>query len=232
MAHDLTIDQLSKALPKALRGNATQELVDKVNNLSTDPLVREAYRENILSYTKVMSEGRFQIGNYIEAVKYITHKVMGDTNLSAYRKTFPDRYKTFLNNGTSSKDIASYVTSYNKNKLVNLVREQTLIPTYILNADYYQKALNTQMEIMADKDVNARDRTAAANSILTHLKVPEATKVELDIGLKTDSVISDLRSTMVKLAGVQQKVISDGGATPKDIAESSVALIEGEVVDE
>lgn len=230
MDHELSLPQLQQALPKGFRNNATQDLVDKVNALTTDPIVREAYRDNLLSYTKVMADGRFQIGNYVDAVRYITHKLMGDTNHMAYIKTFPDRHQNFLNNGTCAKDIASYITSYNKNKLVNLIREQTLIPTYILNADLYQQAINTQAAIMVDEDVNARDRTAAANSLLQHLKAPEATKVELDVSIKTDNVIKDLRETTLGLVAQQKKMIQDGVVNPKEVAES-IIVIEGEVDD-
>ena len=114
MSHDLTLDQLTKVLPKGFKNNATQKLVDKINLMVKDPIIREAYRDNLLSYTSVLTDGRFQIGHYVDAVKYITHKLMGDSNILAYTKTFPDRYQNFLANGTNDKDIASYVTSYNK----------------------------------------------------------------------------------------------------------------------
>lgn len=231
MSQDLTIEQLHQALPKGLRKSATQELVDKVNTITTDPIVREAYRDNLLSYTSVMNDGRFKITQYIDAVRYITHKLMGNTNIEAYRKTFPDRYTNFIQNGTNAKDIASYVTSYNKNKLVNLVRDQSLIPTHILNADLYQKAINTQAEIMADPDVNSRDRTAAANSLLQHLKAPDSTKIELDVSVKTDNVISDLRKTTLDLVAQQKKMLEAGVVDAKEIAESNLSIIESEVDD-
>ena len=231
MAHDLTIDLLAKAMPKGMRQSATQELVDKVNAIKSDPIVREAYRDNLLSFTRVLSDGRFQIGHYIDAVKYITHKVMGETNISAYMKTFPDRYQRFCLNGTSSKDIASYVTSYNKNKLVNLVRDQTLTPTWLLNADVYQQAINIQASLMTDPDVSPKVRSDAANSLLTHLKAPEATKVELDITVKTDNVIDDLRKTTMELVTQQRKMIESGMSNPKEIAESTITIIDSEVVD-
>ena len=58
--------------------------------------------------------------DYVNAVKYVSHKLMGCTNLDAYVKTFPVKYQGFLNQGVLSKDIASYITAYNKSKLVNL----------------------------------------------------------------------------------------------------------------
>ena len=53
-----------------------------------------------------------------------------------------------LSAGKNAKDISSFVTSYNKNKLVNLILEQSMIPSWVLNQDMYQKALNVQCELM------------------------------------------------------------------------------------
>jgi len=230
MSNDLTIEQLQHALPKGMKQNASQELVDKVNTLTKDDLVRQAYRDNILSYTSVMMDGRFQIGHYIDAIKYITHKLMGDSNIDAYRKTFPDRYLNFVTKGTDPKDIASYVTSYNKNKLVNLIREQTLIPTHILNADYYQKAINKQVALMGDVNVSPTVQQKAADSLLVNLKPPETAKVEIDINTTQNKDIQELREHTLALAKQQQEMISNKMVSVKAVAEA--VLIEGEVEDD
>ena len=230
MSHDLTLPQLQKALPKTLSHNATQVLVDKVNGLVTDPIIREAFRDNLLSFASVMKDGRFKIANYVDAVRYITHQTMSESNLQSYVKTFPDRYQNFLVNGTSEKDIASYVSMYNKNKLVNLVRDQSAIPTYILNADLYQSAINTQAALMMSDEVSPKVRSDAANSLLTHLKAPEATKIELDISVKEDSVIQDLRQTTMKLVAEQRRMLEAGMVNPKQVAEQAI-VVEGEFQD-
>jgi hypothetical protein len=227
MAYDLTVEQFHKALPKGMRNNASQQLVDSINKIQSNSIEKEAYRENLLSYTNVMRDGRFQIVKYLEAVKYVTHKLLGDSNIQAYVKTFPDRYQKFLANGTESKDIASYVTSYNKNKLVNLIFEQTLVPSHILNAALYQDALNVQAALMNDEYVSPKVRSDAANSLLTHLKMPETTKIELDISVKEDSVIDELRKTTLALAKKQREMLESGTMKTIEVAESAI-LIEGE----
>jgi hypothetical protein len=146
---------------------------------------------------------------------------MGNTNIEAYTKTFPARYAYYLSNKTSPKDIASYVTSYNKNKLVNLIYEQTLVPTHILNADMYQKAINVQAELMMDDDVSPKVRSDAANSLLTHLKAPE-TKMEIDVTIKQDSTLSDLRATTEKLVQQQHALLTSGKVDAKFIAQSDL----------
>lgn len=221
----LTLDQFKEALPDKVKKSVNQELIDKVNNTLSDPELFENYRNNLLSYTKVMADGRFKIQNYLDAVRYVSFKLMGDSNIEAYSKTFPDKIQDFQARKVASKDIASYVTAYNKSKLVNLIYEQTLIPSYVLNQDLYQRALNTQAELM----INAKSekvRSDAANSLLTHLKPPEVKKVELDIGIKEDSSIAQLRQATLELAAQQRLALQAGMVTAQETAHS-VLVIEG-----
>ena len=146
---------------------------------------------------------------------------MGATNIDAFIKTFPNRYQRFLTNGVSQKDIASYITAYNKSKLVNLILEQSLIPSWVLNQDLYQKAINVQADLMINAN-SEKVRSDAANSLLNHLKPPEVQKVELNIGLKKDSVLQDLKETLFELALQQQKALEANVVPIKDITEQKI----------
>lgn len=222
----LTIEQFKMALPEKVKKSLNQELIDQINTTISDPEIYEAYRDNLLSYTKVMADGRFKVTNYVDAVRYVSHKLMGCTNIEAYTKTFPDKYARFVAQGVTAKDIASYVTAYNKSKLVNLIFEQTLIPSYVLNQDMYQKALNVQAELMVSAN-SEKVRCDAANSLLTHLKMPETQKVELDIGFKEDSSIAALRATTLELARQQRLMMESGAMNAQEVAHSKL-IIEGE----
>ena len=222
----LTVEQFRQALPDKVKKSINQELIDQINTTLSDPDMYEAYRDNLLSYTKVMSDGRFKVAEYINAVKYVSHKLMGCTNIESYSKTFPDKIARFTAQGVASKDIASYVTAYNKSKLVNLIMEQTLIPSYVLNQDLYQKALNVQAELMVSAK-SEKVRSDAANSLLTHLKMPETQKVELEIGVKEDSAISALRATTMELARQQRMMLEAGAMNAQEVAHSRL-VIEGE----
>lgn len=223
---DQSIDQFKKALPTSLKKSVNQELVDKINRTLNDPEMYETYRENLLSYTKVMNEGKFKLSNYIDAVKYASHKLMGKTNFDAFSATFPDKIQRWTQQGVASKDMASYVTAYNKSKLVNLIMEQTIIPSWVLNQDLYQKALNVQAELMVTAN-SEKVRSDAANSILTHLKQPETQKMELNVGMKEDSSIATLRQTTMELARQQRLAVESGAMDAQAVAHSKLA-IEGE----
>ena len=221
----LTLDQFKLALPDKVKKSINQELIDQINNTLSDPEMFESYRDNLISYTKVMADGKFKVTQYIDAVRYVSFKLMGCTNIEAYTKTFPDKYQRFIQQGVSAKDIASYVTAYNKSKLVNLIFEQTLIPSHVLNQDLYQRALNVQADLM----INAKSekvRCDAANSLLTQLKAPEVKKVELDIGVKEDSSIAALRATTLELARQQRLMVESGAMNAQDVAHGKL-IIEG-----
>jgi len=224
----LTIDQFKSALPDKVKKSVSQELIDQVNLTLSEPELFEAFRDNLIGYTQVMKDGKFKIEQYISAVKYVSHKLMGATNIEAYSKTFPDKMTRFAAQQVSSKDIASYVTAYNKSKLVNLIFAQTIVPSYVLNQDLYQKALNVQAELMVSAH-SEKVRTDAANSLLTHLKMPETQKVELEIGVKEDSTINVLRQATLQLAEAQRLAISSGAMSPLEAAHSKIVM--GEAID-
>jgi hypothetical protein len=226
----LTIDLMKKALPRQMRTKVDQTFVDKVNLTLSDPNTAEMFRDNIIGYASVLSEGRFKLTDYINAVRYVSYKVMDKTNTAAYIATFPDRYVQYKANGTSDKDIASYITSYNKNKLVQAVYELTLIPTHLLNADIHQKAINHLASLM----MNARSEKVQSDSaglLLTHLKRPEIQKVEIDVAVKENPMMQDMRKLMIDMATVQAKGIDSGHYNAQQIAHQSI-IIDAEVIDD
>ena len=224
----LTIDQFKQALPDKVKKSINQELIDQINGTLADPEMYEAYRDNLLSYTRVMADGRFKVDSYVQAVKYVSHKLMGCTNIEAYTKTFPDKYTRFVAQGVQAKDIASYVTAYNKSKLVNLIFEQTLIPSYVLNQDLYQRALNVQADLMISAK-SEKVRSDAANSLLTHLKMPETQKVELEIGVKEDGSIAALRQATLELARAQRLSMEAGQTNAQEVAHARLVVVDVDV---
>lgn len=227
LVETLTIEQVRHAVPPHLLHSVTQEMVDDLNSLAVDPLLGSVIRENFLSYTKVMTEGRFKIEDYISAVKYVTYKLMGYSNEEAYSRAFPNRYQILLDRNTSKKDISSHVSAYHKNKLVSLIMENALMPTWVLNQDMFQKALSVQYEIMNDATMNGKTRVEAANSLLTHLAKPkEAAKFQMNVNVE-NSGMKELREMMEKMAAQQQSAIIDGRASTVEIADAELVPSSG-----
>ena len=63
-------EQFKNLLPKQYKGVITQEVMDSINTALSDPLAMEAFKENLLSYTSVMKDGRFKQGvHFTKAIK-------------------------------------------------------------------------------------------------------------------------------------------------------------------
>jgi hypothetical protein len=222
----LTLDALKATMPKRQRHNVTQGLVDTLNKLVTDPEERQYFRQNLLSYTSVLQDPHVKMEAYIHAVRYVSYKMMGMTNQDSWCKTFPDRYARILADKKSSAHLRATVSGYNKNKIVATVYEQAMIPVHIVNADVFQQAVTTQAEIMTNPGVSDKVRSDAANSLMTHLRAPDAKKLDIGIQVKEDDSLRELRHAVTDLAIAQRKSIDAGTADAKEIAESR--LIHGE----
>lgn len=225
---EFTKNEIMEALPPQVKRGVNAKVIDKLNDALADPDMFMVMRENLVSYTNVMQKGKFSLENYIDAVKYISYKLMGASNLQAYRKTHPDRYHSMKERGLSEKDIASMISAYNKTKLVNLIYEQTLIPTWIMNADNLQKAINTQVEIMTNENNSPKVRSDAANSIMTHIKRPESTKIELDVSHKDNGALADLRAQTSLYVEAQRELLMKQQITAKEAAHSKIQAVDAE----
>lgn len=221
---------LVKAVPPQFKSAITESLVDMINNVTTDQIAAEEIRNNFITYTAVLKEGKYKMQDYLNAVQYVSYKQMGMSNRDAYFKTFPDRQAQLIGRGATDKDISSYVSAYHKGKLVNSIMEQVLVPSWILNQDLFQRALNTQAKIMDDEDVNPRDRVAAANSLLTHLSKPKDAITNINLDLRENSGLTELKNTLEQMAKKQQELIV-GGVSTKDIAGATLVREDEDITD-
>lgn len=224
----LTKEIVERAVPANLKSAITPQLVDLVNNIAADPLIAEQVRNNFISYTAVLKDGKFKTEDYVHAVAFVSYKLMGDSNKDAYFKTFPSRMANLMAKGTSEKDISAYVSAYAKGKLVNLILEQSLVPSWVLNQDLYQKALNVQAKLMVEA-VSEKVRTDAANSILTHLAKPKEAGPLINIDMKESSGMTEMKDMLGKLAEQQRNLILSG-VTAKEIAGQRIIDVEAKEI--
>ena len=215
----LTLHEVRESLPANFRNNITDHMVDQLNSLSTDPEEARYIRENFVSFSQVLMEGRYKVGDYVRAVMYVSHKVMGKSNIGAYVATFPERYQSMIDRQKTPKDISSIVTAYNKGALVTKVMERAIVPSWILNQGMFQTALQTQHDLMIDITVSDKVRCEAANSLLTHLKKPEVNKAELKIEIGLNDGMAALEASLVEMSERQLNSIAhDPGISANDVA--------------
>ena len=227
----LTEEEFKAALPDKVKKSVSPALIAEVNRIMTDPDFFEHYKDNLISHASVMKDGKYKVQSYLDAVKYVSHKLMNRSNFDSYSRTFPDKIAHFKATGVSDKDISSYVSAYNKGQLVNAIFAQSMIPVSVYNQAYFQEALNVQFELMTNVTVSAKVRSDAANSLLTHLKPPEVQKVELQVGVSEDGSIAALRRATLELAESQRLQIAAGQMTAQQAAHSKIVPAEADIVD-
>ena len=222
MENKLTIEEVKAVVPANLKYSVNQELVDKLNTVSTEPELANTIRENFISWNGVLREGKYKMEDYLNAVKYVSYKMMEYSNVDAYAKTFPQRFATLQAKGMTSK-------AYSKGKLVTSILEQSLIPFWLLNQDARQKALNTQVELMLYSKSD-RVRVMAADSVLAHTEEPKASGPLINVNIGKTSALDDLENTMARLAEMQKNTLANGKASLQDMLEQKV--VEAEVINE
>jgi hypothetical protein len=219
----LSLEDVQNAVPNHLRHSVTQTMVDRVNTVASDPIMAENIRNNFLGYSAILKDGKYKTEEYINAVTYVSFKLLGFTNIEAYTRTFPHRYARLVAQNTSSKDIAGFVSAYNRGKLVNLILEQTLVPTWVLNQDIYQKAINVQADLMMNSNSD-KVRTDAANSILNHLKKPETKEFQISVDTNDSAGIKEMRGMLAQLAQQQRELIEAGAMKTIEVASTRLVI--------
>ena len=226
---EITLDVLKDLMPKKTRSMASQELVDKINGWNDDPKLLGGLSTNVLSYIGVLKAGSYRIGDYMNAVRFVSYKLIGHSDIDAYATTFPERYQRLIDKGETRSDIGPYVSIYKTNELVVKILEQTIIPTHVLNAPMHQEALNELMRL----GLNAKSEIArvnALNGVLTHTKAPETAKIQLDVNIDRGTVIDDYEQAMRAMVAQQKDLISQGGDL-KAITNASIKRPEEPIID-
>ena len=216
----LALESVRKLVPKSQRTLITQEFLDKLEASVNDSLVAEQFKENFVTYLNVLSKGKYKMEDYINAVKYVSFKLLGYSNIKAYTATFPERYERLKAEGQTQ--IEAFVSMYNKNKLVMQIYEQTIVPSYVLNAPMHQQALNTLAAMIVDDDVRGMTKVKACEAILQYTKQPDVVKGELTIGIEQSDTINDLREITENLADTYRMMLEKKGMRLKDVAEANI----------
>lgn len=223
----ITLEELKEALPVKLRTFATEELADKIDNITKDAVFADNIRKNFLSYTNVLQDSRCSAEEYLNAVAYVSFKLMGYTNEEAYARTFPQRYASLVAQGKNKKDMSPYIHAFHRTKLVNQILEMAIIPSWILNQDAYQEAINKNVQLMRTAR-SEKVQQMAADSLLKHLSKPESKEVPMiNIDMRQGSGLDELREAITSLAQKQKELI-EAGMNTKDIAEQKLYVREAE----
>lgn len=218
----LTLDEVKAAMPTNCKNAVTQEFLDKVNDVINDPDTSSEFRDNFLTFSHVVKEGRYNLQDYLNAVRFVSLRQMGLKVKEAYAKTFPDRMLNFAAMGKSEKDISAHMSAFNKNKMVTMLYEQSAIEPWMLYQDAFAQGVRTLVNVCRTS-TNDMARASAANSLLVNLKRPEAAKIKVDV-TTNDGGVGALQDLLVQIAAEQQKAIASGAMSAQAVAHMPLVI--------
>lgn len=224
MADLITEEQFIASLPKGLNKGVPKQVLDDINDMISQGEEGEVFKENLMSHNHILKEGKFSLEQYVNAVKYISFRLMNHSQRKAYELTFPAKVTDWLANGTDEKAISSYVHAYNNSKLVMRLYDVTLVPFHLLNQPYRQEALLVEVELMRHAH-SEMVRHKAAETVLNTLAPPETTQTELQMKVRESEETSELKNALADLARAQKEMLEKGGSL-KDVAESTIVTAE------
>lgn len=207
-------------VPEQFRSAITNELVNKIEELESNPVFAEQIRDNLVTYIGVLRDNPASMDDYLRLITYVTSRMKGDNSLTCYAKAYPERYAALVKAGKTEGEIRRHAGSIEKGKMYVSLMQQVIVPSWILNYDAYQSAVRTQLEIMQDDTVSPMVRTQAANSLLTHLSKPkEAANITLNQNTLNANVddLGMLRNMLSDLSNRQHKTLITGAASTKDV---------------
>jgi hypothetical protein len=220
----ITEEQFIASLPKGLNRGVPKQVLDDINDMISKGEEGDVFKENLMSHNHILKEGKFSLEQYVNAVKYISFRLMNHSQRKAYELTFPDKVTDWLANGTDEKAISSYVHAYNNSKLVMRLYDVTLVPFHLLNQPYRQEALLVEVELMRHAH-SEMVRHKAAETVLNTLAPPETTQTELQMKVRESEETSELKNALADLAKAQKEMLEKGGSL-KDVAESTIVNAE------
>ena len=227
MPKTMTKEEISSALPPQFRGSLSTSLVHDINNIIQTTELTDSYKENFMWFGNVLADSRFSLDHYVNAVRYVSLKALGHTNISAWGITFSDRFKRLKGLGKTNKEIHNHVRSYHNTAMVTKMLSQAMVPVWLSNQTNFQDAINRQVHLMH----NAKSETVqtnAANSLIQALGRPEVAEIEIShtiVATGEASAIETYKRAAKELAQTQLKAIQSG-VTLETIAESSIKPLE------
>lgn len=222
---ELSLEDLKTTLPKSVARKIDQSFVDNFNATVKDPNYREQIKANYLGYISVIHSGKYKAMDYLNAVKFCTFVLAGYKNKDAYYMAFPDRVRQFHINKTSAVDIQNLVNGYKRNKLVKTILEQSITPSWIVNQDVYQEAINVQVKLMKTAKSEMVRQNAAA-CLISELSPPKETKMSIGITERDKDSLDALTSSIREFSNQQRQALERGSVNLKDVAHTQI--IDGE----
>ena len=228
----ITLAELKEVYPIKVSDVVLQNAVDIINNTSKnlDFTMAQYFRESCINHIDIMKESKHRVSfqDYVNACKFVTFKMAGNTDVRAYALTFPDRVRRMEREKISNSHLYQYANIYSKNKTVVEVMTKVMVPKYVMYQDWFDKAVNVQGEIMLSDKAPFKVKSDAANSLMTHLKPPEIKQAEVKINTSGSGAITQLAEALNNLSSKQSDMLRSGRYTLQEIREAEIIEVKDE----
>lgn len=222
----VTVEELKILYPVKVAGKVLEQAAEILNTATEDMdyVMAKEFRDNCLSFIDILknSKSRVSFADYVNACKFATFKLAGNTDVRAYALTFPDRIRRMERDKVPNSHLYQYASIYSKNKTVVEVMAKLVVPTHIMFQDIFHQAVKVQAELMVDDSISPKVRSDAANSLMTHLKTPEVKQAELKVDVQGSGAIEQLAEALGSLSGKQSEMLREGKYSLKDIREATI----------
>lgn len=222
----VTVEELKILYPVKVAGKVLEQAAEILNTATEDMdyVMAKEFRDNCLSFIDILknSKSRVSFADYVNACKFATFKLAGNTDVRAYALTFPDRIRRMERDKVPNSHLYQYASIYSKNKTVVEVMAKLVVPTHIMFQDIFHQAVKVQSELMLNDKISPKVRSDAANSLMTHLKTPEVKQAELKVDVQGSGAIEQLAEALGSLSGKQSEMLREGRYSLRDIREATI----------
>lgn len=211
----VTKEELARRFPSK-KGTLTDEVVNLINDVNNDPEFNgDEFLENMMTYQSVMHKNSGSLAEYVNALKFCAYLEADVSNYTeAYKKArandkFVIERANLPTDSAGYKELTTAASRFRKTPMVREILTQAEMPLYLMFQGARYSAVSKLVTEMETAQFS-KDRISAAKAILEHVKPPENMKIELDIGVKQDSVIDRYESMITELVEHQKREIAEG----------------------
>lgn len=228
----ITLEELKERFP-AKKNTITEETVKLINDAMNDPQFSgEEFINTMLDYQNVLATSSASFKEYVNAIKFCAYLESTDFNITeAYKlaRASDEFVKERMFAPTDSneyRELTSRASTHHKSPLVRKILTQSDMPLHLMFQGARYRAVAVLAREMTDAEYS-KDRIAAADKLLTHVKPPENQKIELDIGITSEAKsMHEMLNMQLSALATNQKRMLDAGYDLIDVQKLGISLAE------
>ena len=223
----MSLEEFRELMPAKKRKFINQDLLDMVHAAEHRGDFDGQFESKVISFSSVLTQGRYKTSDYIAAVEFVTYYLSGDEQHEAYIKTFPDRVKRRIMEGKSP--VASGAPSmYYTGQLVQAIMAQAQLGVRLKHYNKIDIAIEVLFDLATSSTSTDRIKMESADKLLEKLKEDPTNKIEIEVGIKKDESGQALETKMLEMATQQQAMFKAGADL---MSLQKINFVEGEEED-